>query len=83
MPPPPELSQQQKAQIGQLHAAAPGAIDRLYLTQQVPSHQQALAINGGYAQGGDVPALRQTAGGAVPVITSHLQQAQQLLGTVR
>ncbi|CAA9531694.1 MAG: hypothetical protein AVDCRST_MAG62-1944 [uncultured Sphingomonas sp.] len=83
MPPPPELSPQQKAQIGQLHAAPPAGIDRLYLAQQVPSHQQALAINGGYAQSGDVPALRQTAGSAVPIVTSHLQQAQQLLGTVR
>lgn len=83
MPPPPELSPQQKAQLGALHAAAPAAIDRLYLTQQVPSHQQALAINNGYAQGGDVPALRQTAGSAVPIITAHLEQARQLLGPVR
>lgn len=53
----------QKSMIGQLHAATPAAIDRLYLQQQVPAHQQALAMQGGYARSGDTPALRETAQG--------------------
>ena len=83
MPPPPELSSMQKSMIGQLHAAAPAGIDRLYLQQQVPAHQQALALQGGYARTGDTPALRQAAQGAVPIVQSHLTQAQQLLRAVR
>ncbi|WP_300974322.1 DUF4142 domain-containing protein [Sphingomonas sp. LHG3406-1] len=83
MPPPPEMSAMQKGMIGQLHAAAPAAIDRLYLQQQVPAHQQALTLQTGYARSGDTPALRQTAQGAVPIIQSHLTQAQQLLRSVR
>ena len=83
MPPPPELTPMQKSMIGQLHAATPAAIDRLYLQQQVPAHQQALALQSGYARSGDTPALRQTAQGAVPIIQSHLTQAQQLLRSTR
>jgi putative membrane protein len=83
MPPPPELSAMQKSMIGALHAAAPAAIDRLYLQQQVPAHQQALALQSGYARSGDVPTLRQTAQGAVPIVQGHLTQAQQLLRSVR
>lgn len=83
MPPPPEMSSMQKGMIGALHAASPAAIDRLYLQQQVPAHQQALALQAGYARGGDVPTLRQTAQGAVPIVQSHLSQAQQMLRSVR
>ena len=83
MPPPPEMSPMQKGMIGALHAAAPAAIDRLYLQQQVPAHQQALALQQGYARSGDVPALRQTAQTAVPIVQSHLTQAQQMLRSVR
>jgi putative membrane protein len=83
IPPPPELSAMQKGMIGALHAAAPAAIDRLYLQQQVPAHQQALALQSGYARSGDVPTLRQTAQGAVPVVQGHLTQAQQLLRSTR
>ena len=82
-PPPPELSPAQKAMIGQLIAAGPAGFDRAYLSQQVPAHQMALAMNKGYAARGDVPALRQGAQAAVPVIQGHLAQAQQLLASVR
>ena len=83
MPPPPELSPMQKSMIGQLHSASPATFDRLYAQQQVPSHQQSLQINSGYAQGGDNPALRANEQGAVPIIQSHLTQAEQLLASVR
>jgi putative membrane protein len=83
MPPPPELSAMQKGMIGQLTAAGGTSFDRLYLQQQVPAHQEALSLNGGYARSGDVPALRQNAQSAVPVIQAHLTQAQQLLAAAR
>jgi putative membrane protein len=83
MPPPPEMSAMQKSMIGQLHVASPAAIDRLYLQQQVPAHQQALALQSGYARSGDAPSLRQAAQGAVPIVQSHLDQARGMLRTVR
>lgn len=83
MPPPPEMSPTQKGMIGALHAATPAAIDRLYLQQQVPAHQQALALQSGYARNGDAPTLRQTAQGAVSIVQAHLTQAQQLIRSVR
>lgn len=83
MAPPPEMSAMQKGMTGALHAASPASIDRLYLQQQVPAHQQALSLMSGYARGGDVPALRQTAQGAVPIVQGHLTQAQTLLRSVR
>lgn len=83
MPPPPEMSAMQKGMIGALHAAAPAAIDRMYLQQQIPAHEQALALQSGYARSGDTPTLRQTAQGAVPIIRSHLTQAQGLLRAAR
>jgi putative membrane protein len=78
MPPPPEMNAMQKGMIGQLVAATPATIDRVYLTQQVPAHQQALLVQQGYATRGDVPALRQNAQATVPVVTEHLQMAQQM-----
>lgn len=82
-PPPPELSPAQKAMVGQLIAASPANFDRLFLTQQVAAHQQALALQQSYAARGDVPALRQAAQTAVPVVQAHLGEAQQMMGTLR
>ena len=78
MPPPPELTAMQKGMIGQLVAATPATIDRVYLTQQVPAHQQALLVQQGYAARGDLPALKQNAQATVPIVTAHLQMAQQM-----
>lgn len=83
MAPPPELSPAQKAMIAQLGAAPPAQFDRVFLTQQVGAHQQALMLLNGYASGGDVAALREMARGAVPTIQSHLTQAQSLMRGMR
>lgn len=83
LPPPPELSPAQKAMITQLHSATSANVDRVYMQQQVPAHQQALAINSGYSRSGDNPALRQAAASAVPKIQQHLAEAQQLLRSLR
>lgn len=83
VPPPPELSLGQKAMITQLRRAPPGMMDRVFLQQQVAAHQQALALNSGYAGSGDNPALRQAAAAAVPKIQQHLGEAQQLLQSVQ
>lgn len=82
MPPPPELSTMQKGMIAQLGASG-AALDRTYLQQQMTAHQQALALMRGYASGGDVPALRQAATNAIPMIEGHIGRIQQLMGAVR
>lgn len=78
MAPPPELSPAQKGMIDQLGAAGPN-FDRVYLQQQLTAHQQALAMQQGYASGGDVPALREAAAGAIPIIQAHIQRIQQMM----
>lgn len=82
MPPPPELSPAQKGMITQLTGAGAG-FDRAYLQQQVQAHQMALALMQGYAANGDTPTLRQGAQAAVPVVQTHLAEAQRMLAAVR
>ncbi|QNM83041.1 DUF4142 domain-containing protein [Sphingomonas sabuli] len=83
MAPPPELSADQKAMYGRLLTASPASLDRLYLQQQVPAHQKALAMIQGYSQTGATPALRQMAAAAAPKVQAHLAQAQQMLASAR
>jgi putative membrane protein len=56
--------------------------DRVWLQQQMMAHQQALALQRGYAANGDTPALRQAAAAAVPVIEGHLARVKQLMASV-
>ncbi len=82
-PPPPVLDARQRGMIDQLMAAPTAEFDRTFLSQQVPAHQEALALHSGYAQGGDTPQLRTVAQSAVLIVQGHLERAQQLLGGAR
>lgn len=77
-PPPPTLMPKHARMIEQLQGASSGSFDRLYLSQQVPAHQEALALHQNYASNGDTPALRRVAATAVPIVQSHLDRARQL-----
>jgi putative membrane protein len=78
-PPTPMLMPMHQQMLQQLQAAGTGAsFDAAYKQAQTMSHQEALNLHTNYAQSGDVPALRQVAGSAVPVVQQHLQQAQVL-----
>ena len=78
-PPPPALLPPQQAMLDQLRAAGSGpGFDQAFKDVQVMAHQQALQLHQNYASGGDVPALRQVAASAVPVIQQHLTAAQNL-----
>lgn len=79
-PPPSILQADKRDMITQLIAAAPADFDRVYLTQQVPSHEAALALHTTYARNGDTPQLRTAASGAVPFVTRHLGEARTMLG---
>jgi putative membrane protein len=77
--PPPTILPPQQAMLDQLRAAGTGpAFDQAFQQVQIQAHQQALALHQNYAQSGDVPALRTTAGQIVPVVQRHLQMAQSL-----
>ncbi len=82
MPPPAVLQADKRDMITQLLAAAPADFDRVYLTQQVPAHEQALALHTTYARSGDTPQLRTAAVGAVPFVTRHLADARKMLGAM-
>jgi putative membrane protein len=81
-PPPPVMLPEQQAMLDQLRAAGTGYnFDSVFKQEQIIAHESALALHHGYAQGGDVPALRATAGQIVPVVQSHLAHAQALMVT--
>jgi putative membrane protein len=82
-PPPPMLMPMHRQMLNQLRGASGGDFDRLYITQQVPAHEMALALHSNYASSGDRPQLRAAAAQAVPVVTQHLQQARQMMGMMR
>jgi len=78
-PPAPVLMPAEQAMLDQLRATPPGpAFDLAYKNAQISGHQQALQLMQNYAASGDVPALRNAAAQAVPVVQMHLQQAQML-----
>ena len=74
-----QLSSDKQAMIDQLNNTPRGsAPDNLFLTQQLQAHQQAWALQKGYAVDGDDAALRQVASTAVPTVESHLAIMKQL-----
>jgi putative membrane protein len=77
--PPPALLPAQQAALDQLRAAGTGpGFDMAYRQAQIDAHNQAIALMQNYSAGGDVPALRSAAAGAIPMMQMHLQQAQML-----
>lgn len=78
-PPSPTLLPAQQAMLDQLRAAGSGyAFDQAFQQAQIQAHQQGIALMQNYSTGGDVPALRTLAAGAIPVMQRHLATAQSL-----
>lgn len=76
--PSPMLMPMQAEMISQLQGANGAEFDRVYLRQQVPAHQMALALHQNYASNGDTPGLRTVAAAAVPIVRQHLDRARAL-----
>src|SRR5919107_2223587 len=77
--PPPGLLPAQQAALAQLQAAGTGpSFDMAYRQAQIDAHNQAITLMQNYSTSGHVPALRTAAGGAIPMMQMHLQQAQML-----
>jgi putative membrane protein len=77
-PPSPTLMPMQADMIAQLQGANGAEFDRIYLRQQVPAHQMALALHENYASNGDTASLRTVAAAAVPIVRQHLERARAL-----
>ncbi|MEE8629049.1 MULTISPECIES: DUF4142 domain-containing protein [Methylobacterium] len=73
-------SDEQKAQIlGQLSGLQGGPqYDAAFVDASLEGHREALALHGSYAEGGEDPALRRIARGAVPLIRLHISQLSQM-----
>ncbi len=72
------LTVEQQTNIDALKAASGAEFDRLYLSQQVPAHEKALALLQGYSAGGDVVPLKEFASQVAPVVQQHLEEARAL-----
>ena len=77
-PPPPPLRPDQEQMMSQLQGLSGSDFDKAYLEQQVQSHQEALALQQGYARGGDTPSIKVAAKSAVPIVKMHLSMAQKM-----
>ena len=78
-PPPPTLLPAQQAMLDQLRASGTGpSFDMAFQQAQIQAHQQGIALMQNYSSGGDVPALRTLAAGAIPIMQRHLATAQSL-----
>ena len=78
-PPAPVLLPSDQAMFDQVRAAGAGpGFDLAYKNAQITAHQNALQLMQAFAANGDVPALRNAAAQAVPVVQMHLNQAQAL-----
>lgn len=70
---PPHLSPMQARKLAALRGARGVARDRLYIEQQQAAHQDALALQQGYAQTGRAAPLRRVAAKIVPVVQHHIE----------
>ncbi len=71
-PAPPKLMPAQAEMVAQLRAETGPARDAAYIAQQKAAHNQALNVQKAYAMEGTAPALRNAAGGIVPVVERHI-----------
>ncbi len=74
----PTLTDEQKAQLAELHASGPDRVAAVYARQQVAAHEKALAVLQTYAQSGDAQPLMDFARAASGVVSKHLEQARRL-----
>lgn len=70
---PPMLMPAQADMLTQLRAQTGPARDTTYITQQKTAHDQALALQKGYATSGTAVPLKQAAAKIVPVVKMHIK----------
>ena len=78
-PPPPMLAAHQAAMVASLRMREGAERDRLYLTQQMMAHKEALGLMQTYAETGDTAELKAAASATVPIIQRHLAEVERLI----
>ena len=73
------LDERRQGMIDNLNAAAPADFDRVFLTQQVAAHNEALTLLNGFKDNTDAPALAAMAMELIPKITMHRDHAKTML----
>jgi putative membrane protein len=73
-----DLDSARQAKIEKLNSLSGVAFERQYKAEQVDGHKQAIAIFQKYAQSGDNPDLKNWAEATLPLLRTHLQQAEAL-----
>lgn len=76
---PTALDERRQGLIDNLNAATPADFDRVYLTQQVAAHNEALTLLNGFQDHSETPGLAALATEIIPKVTMHRNQAQQML----
>lgn len=73
------LDERRQGLIDNLTAATPADFDRVFLTQQVAAHNEALTLLNGFKDHSETPGLAGLAGEIIPKVTMHRDHAQQML----
>lgn len=76
--PPSQLDARRQAMLDALSGQSGAAFDKAYIAQQTAAHQEALALHGGYAAGGENAALKALASATAPRIQHHYDMVKQI-----
>jgi putative membrane protein len=77
-PGPALMEPRQQMMIRQLERAHGRSFDRLFLSQQISAHGEALTLHRTYSQRGESMILRGAASAIIPVVEGHLEHARTL-----
>jgi putative membrane protein len=77
-PPDIQLDPRRQEMLSRLDAAQGPNFDRLYLSQQLAAHQEALALHQNFAAATDNGVLKGVAQQIAPKVQQHLQMLQQM-----
>lgn len=72
------LNAKQKTDLDALKGLTGAEFDRLYVTQQIAAHQEAVQILTSYAAGGASPQLKDFAAKVLPTVQGHLDKLDAL-----
>jgi putative membrane protein len=82
IPPPRGPTPRQQAVSARLASLPPPEFDRDHVNQQVTAHRRAVAVFTEEAQSGQNPLLRRLAQRGLPILHSHLREAESIAGRV-
>jgi putative membrane protein len=75
---PTKLDERRQGLLDNLNTTPAVQFDKVYLTQQVAAHEEAVTLHRGYADGGEDAGLKGHAAKVLPKIEAHLRKAQEL-----